>query len=63
MSVIIINASSLFTGTFLRSITQNGAAKMNQSAGEQLQIVFMSLCTFVSGTPELFFIRKQVLAS
>lgn len=36
MSAGIINASSLFTGTFLRSITQSGAAKMNQSAGEQL---------------------------
>lgn len=36
MSTIVINARSLFTGTFLRSITLNGAAKMSQSAGEDL---------------------------
>lgn len=36
----IINAHLLFTETFLRSITQNGAAKMNQSAGEELYTIF-----------------------
>lgn len=50
LSPAIINSSLLLTGTFLRSITQNGAAKMSQSAGEWLWVVYM-----LSFFPYIFF--------